>query len=454
MLDSVKCFECNAANSETARTCVKCSASLRPALAQLHLDRAEVDVNKGSYQQASKNMAKADAEMLVLSSDERDKYMLTARAFWLQGSIYYYKGMMQEAEQELLLAQRNLEQHPNSAELLALVLNRLGGISYYANRPDEAADLFHRSSDLAMQVGAYATASKAIGNIGILLANNEPNEAIVFYKQAEVQAEASNDPNVLAQICRSLARFYANHGPYHLARAYADKGLVISSQLDDLYVRCLNLDTAAVVHLRLGDIEEATTYLHEAYDLTRRTNNKMTTEAVMLTLGELMRYDKYNEPWFEQAMKEFNETIGGALAKGRYALQMSYYYIRQEDWARVRRFLQQLSQIDISKISQGYPILITCAQALLHASLGEWEAASVQYEDAIDSGKLSRYDLAVTWEDYAAMLLRHAEVIRDSPGKDSAHNAFKQAASLYQELELPRRAAMVEARLAAISGAL
>ena len=451
MLGSVKCFVCNAVNSEAARTCIKCSASLRPALAQMYLDHSEEEVNRGRYDLASKYLTKADAELLMLSSDEREKYTLTARAFWLQGSIYYYKGMMHEAEQELLLAQTNLEQHPNNAELLALVLNRLGGISYYENRPEEAADRFHRSSELAMQVGAYATASKATGNLGILLANTDPNEAVAFYKQAEVQAEASSDPNVLAQVCRSLARFYANQGPYHLACAYADKGLVISTQLDDLYVRCLNLDTAAAVHLRLGDIEEATAYLREAYDLTRRTNNKMTTEAVMLTLGELMRYDEYNEPWFNQAMKEFNETIGSALSKGRYALQMAYYYIRQQDWPRVRRFLQQLNQIDTSKMSQGNPMLIICAQALLHAAVGEWDAATVQYQHAISSGKLNRYDLAITWEDYAAMLLHRDAASSDATGEDTACEALKQAASIYRELELHRRCASAEAQIAALS---
>ncbi len=450
MSSGVKCLECEAENSDAERVCHKCGTSLRPALAMLYLERSEAEISRGRYDLASKNLTKADAEMLAMSTEERNKYMLTARAFWLQGSIYYFKGMMQEAEQELALAHQNLEQHPNGAELLALVLNRWGSIAYYDNRPDEAVVRYRRSNELAMQIGAYATASKAIGNLGIILANSEPEEAMNFYRQAMTQAEASKDPGVIAQMYRLLARFYTNRGPYSLALEYANKGLAIAEQLEDLYVRCLNLDVAASVHLRSGNIEQAVAYLREAYDLTRFTNNKLTTEVVMLTIAELMRYDEFSEPWFEQAMKEFNETIGSAISKGRYALQMAYYYIRQQDQTRVRRFLQQLNLIDPDKMSQGNPILIVCAQALLHAALEEWDEASTLYQRAIGSGKLSPYDLAVTYENYATLLTSRAKD-SDPAIKKMAVDALRQAATIYRELELPLRCTAVEARLAELS---
>ncbi len=454
MLGSVKCFGCNAANSEAARTCVKCSASLRPALAQLYLDRADADVSKGSYQQASKNMAKADAEMLLISNEERNRYSFSARAFWLQGSIYFYKGMMKEAEQELLLAQANLELSGGAA-LLALVLNRLAHVASFEGRFDEAMALLRQSSEQALRAGDYNTAAKATANLGITLGDHgNAQEAVALFVQALAYAEINGDAIALAPVYRLLADHYAAYGPFSRAVEYVDKGLALASQLDDLYIRALSFADAANIYMRYGDIDKAVYYLHEAYELTRRTGNKLTTEAVMLSIAELMRYDEYNEhhaPWIEGALTDFTETLASTLSKGPYALQMSYYYIRQQDWSHLHRLSYQLRQINTATLLPVEALQVSAARCLIHAALGEWQQAAEHYATTVSSDKLSPYERAVIHEDYAKLLLRHYEVSPDPTSKDRAHVALEQAASLYHKLELTRQAAAVESRLAAIS---
>ena len=451
---NIKCFECNADNRETARTCVKCKASLRPALAQLYLDRADADISKGSYQQAGKNMAKADAEMLLISNEERDQYSFSARAFWLQGCIYFYKGMMTEAEQELLLARSSLEQG-GGAGLLALVLNRLAHVASFEGRFDEAMALLRQSIEQALQAGDYNTAAKATANLGIVLGDQgNAQEAAALFVQSLAYAEINGDAIALAPVYRLLADHYAAYGPFSSAVEYTEKGLELASQLDDLYIRALSFADAANIYMRFGDIDKAVYYLHEAYELTRRTSNKLTTEAVMLNIAELMRYDEYNEhhaPWIEGALADFTETFASTLSKGPYALQMSYYYIRQQDWGHLHRLSYQLRQTNTATLLPIEALQISAARCLIHGALGEWQQAAEYYAATVSSDKLSPYERAVIHEDYAKMLLRHYALSPDPTSKVRASNAIAQAANLYGELELPRRAAAVEAQLAAIS---
>lgn len=451
---SVVCLECSAENRETERNCAKCSTSLRPALAQLHLVRAEADMNKGRYQQAGKNMAKADAEMLLISSEERNRYMLSAWAFWLQGSIYFYKGMMPEAEQELLLAQSNLGQIEGAA-LLALVLNRLAHVTNFEGRYEESIDYLRESSKQALRAGDYNAAAKATANLGIVFDDQgNVEEAAALYLQALGYAEIGGDAVALAPTYRLLADHYAANGPFSRAVEYADKGLALASQLDDLYIRALCFADAANIYMRYGDIDKAVHYLHESYELTRRSDNKLAIEAVMLNIAELMRYEEYTEhhaPWIEGALADFTETLASSLSKGPYALQMSYYYIRRQDWGHLHRLSYQLKQVNTATLLPVEALQISAARCLIHAALGEWEQAAEHYTITVSSGKLSRYERAVIHEDYARMLLRYSELTADSASKETARNALEQAASLYRELDLPRRTEAVEARLAAIS---
>lgn len=444
-ITSINCLNCNSENHESERVCTTCGASLRPAIAQYYLDLADAEVTKGRYDLASKHLTKADAEMLNLSNEERKKYMFSARAFWLQGCIYYYKGMLVEAEQELLLAHNDLKQRSDGSNLYALILNRLGSIAYYSNKLEAAREWYQQCIELAMRDGDYATASKAIGNLGVMLmSRGKFDEATSFYQQALSQAEASGEPGVIAQMYRLMAGLYAQNGPYSLALDYAERGVVIARQLDDLYVRCLNLNTASTIHLRCGDAEAGAAYLREAYELTRHTNNKITTEAVTISLIEFIHDQSHIEPWFEPALKESIEGLGTPVLKGRYALQMAYHYISEQDWSRVRRLLQQLKQADSSQLPSN-PILLTCTQVLLNAALGEWSEAEAQYRLAVSSDQIGAYDLAVIHEDYATMLLGRAGKVNNSAIKGEADEALSQAAAIYRKLGLPQRATRVMA---------
>lgn len=446
----MQCFVCQTENRESAITCVKCGASLRSARAQLYLDRAEADVNTGRFEQANKNMAKADSEMLMVSSEERERHRLTARAFWLQGNIYFFKGMMPEAKEEFQLAEQNMTA-ANGGPLLALVLNRLAHVSNYEGRFDDAIDYLRQSIAQATLANDHATAAKATANLGnVYSEQGKGKEAAELYAQALVHAEASGEPAARAPMYRLLADHYAAFGPFSQALEYADKGLALANQLDDLYIRALSLADAANIYMRYGDVDKAVYYLHDAYELTHRTGNKLATEAVMLNIAELMRFDEYTEhqqPWVEGALEDFSETLISTLSKGPYALQMAYYYIRQQDWGHLNRLSYQLKQINTTTMMPIEILQMNAARAMIHAALGEWEQAAAQFALAANSDKLSPYERAVINEDYARMLLNRARVKHDPEVEAQVNTALKEAASLYREMGLPQRAGKIESLL-------
>lgn len=445
---TITCLVCQQPNRESERNCINCGASLRPALVSYYLDQAEVCVSKGQYEEARKFFGKADSQMLLLDKDERRRHLLTARAFWLQGSIYYYKAMWAEAEYELLAAQDELVNHAAGGAMLALVLNRLASTYFNQGRNDEAAVTWQHCVELAIASGDYASAAKAVGNIGIQISSaGKTTEIMTYYQQALAYAEMSKDTNVIAQMQRLLTSFYADYGPYALALEYAERSITTAHQTDDLYVRVLNLNAAANCHIRYGNSDLALRYLHEAYELTKNSDNKITTDIVSLSIGELMRQSDYRqnqEAWLVAAIKEFPEHISPPY-KPQQTLQVTFYYIALQDWERLHRLSQQLRRFNTGELLQWRAGRVHAARVLVHAALGEWDEASRQYEAVGNLSGLSSYELAMTSEEYAKLLLNRTQVDPNPDFVAQIRAALAVAAQLYAQLEIPYACAKVEA---------
>ncbi len=442
------CFNCNTRNREAALICISCGESLRAPRAKLYLDRAEADINRSNFEQAAANVTQADNEILALTSEEREKYLFNARAFWLQGCIYYSKGMVREAKAELLLAQNNLEQRTGGRALFADVLNKLGNVVYYEAQMDDAIAYYQRSMEVALAIGAYNVTTRVTSNIGnIYILRNEIEAATAFYKLGLTYAERSGDPNDLAAAYRPLIWLHRYYGPYSLALDYADRALALRGQVTNLEARCRVTAEAAGAYAKFGDLTLAETYLHEAYELVQHTGDRVSEGAVASNLIDLVRSASDPDAWYIQAIRSLNSYLSDPLWKSEFALQMAVYYITRKEQTYIRRHLQWLKDNWPHLVEEGEEdTLISQALALLYTALGQWDEAATQFQLLInDPANLTPYEMAATLEDYAAMLMNRAHSDPDPANYAKADDALERATRLYRQLELPRRVAAAEA---------
>lgn len=438
----MKCLECNTANHEGGTTCVSCGASLRPARALLYLERAEQELNEGKMSRARADIARFDIEMLTISPELRERYQLPARSFWVQSLVYYNKGQMNEAKRELQQAQISLEANPDGSPLLARILNRLGNINYYQGRIDEAVVIYQRSSELSAEAGDHTTAARTMFNLGSIYFDKQKYEqAIASYEHGLTEARVSNNPNVLVQANAMLASVYSQYGPFNRAVAQIEQALALLPQVEGVDARALMLKVAGEVYMRMGDLDRAVQYLQQAADTILEGGSKPSSELVGLAFAELMRQRGEVELWYSYIIMAQQAGSNNEVIQSEAALQLAHYYVSRNDAVRARRHLQHLETMLTTdlQITAEDIIYIRRAQALLHTVLGDWDTADKHFREAVAQNTFSKYDLAMVWRDYAAMLRRRGEFEQQPTWYAESEAAYAQAATLLEELGLPNR---------------
>lgn len=423
------------------------------ARARYYLSLVESDINNGDYDQASDDLAKADRAILTLTGNERNEHLLTAQAFLLQGVIYYNKGNMELAEEELLDAKRILEEHTSGKAILADVLNRLGNIAHYRGKKTKALAYFQQSSTLAVKEAAYAIATRAINNMGnIYVSQGDIGKAIECYSSGLVYAEQAG-PVALAQAYAILTWLHSSYGPYTMALEYAANSLTLRDQIENLDNRALVITQAGAAYLKHGDLEQAEQYLREAYILVQRTGNRIVEEQVLEELAQLVQQKDDHEAWQSYVMKAFRASSSSAFLRKESALQLTNYYIKQQDWQRAERVLHGMkdSYHQAGGTDKREGAIIAQAEALLDTAQQRWELAERHFRLALDSDTLTTYEYAQVWEQYGDMLLRWAQSRAEGGRYEGAGDALTKAAGLFRELELPKRLAVIEAKLNQIS---
>ncbi len=444
----MNCLECRADNPTRAPLCRQCGASLRPARANLYLDNTDASLDQGHYDEAREHLAHADTEMALLSPEQRDKYLLTARAFWLQGSIFYSRGEMAPAKEELNLARAALEGRQHGQLLLADTLNKLGNVCYHQGEMDAAIEYYQHSSVVGLQAGSYGVASKATNNLGnISVIRGRVDEAVAYYMQALEMAKLAANATHLAQTYRTLASLHSHYGPFSRALEYANHALALRERIDNVDARCLVTCEAAAVFIKYGELDRAERYLREAAQLVSGSGGKLSEQTVALYMAQLMRHKGDHQAWFNYAMQAYNDA--SRLLKSDTALELALYYITQQDWTKARRHLRILKELAGYEPSTEDMDTLNRAQALLYSALGEWDEAEGYFQLVLASPTYSRYDIAITWREYAEMLTRRA--VADLALVEQARAALVQAASLFRDLELPHQLAHVETMLTRLS---
>ncbi len=455
--ESLICLNCEADNQLNARICGQCGQSLAASRTSYYLDLTDDDITNGHYDHARSDLAKADVEMLALSREQRKCQLLTARAFWLQSQIYYYKGQTNEAHAELLLALQNLEGQTGGEAMLGNVLNYLGNIELYHDNPDAAVAYYQRSSAVALEAGAHGVAAKAMGNQGLIYTNGgRMEDALACYTNALEQAELCGIPLQLGEIYRLMAGLYSTEGPYSLALAYTEKALAMRDQITDQASVCRIVGEAGTVYLNYGNFELAEMYMLQSQEIAQRTGYKLFQANNLIELAELMRLKGSRDASFNYASRAFNQ-VGSALSnRSAAALQLIMYYILEQDLVHARKYMQALEDAVTDSSPYVERINLHRARALLQAALGQWDEAAQCFITAVDLIHATHdpYRLASLQEEYAAMLLQQATAQPNPAIYDQARTTLEEAAATFRNLEMPLRLVPIEASLKQIATAV
>ncbi len=448
------CPSCAAANAEKTTSCAVCGHPLVVAHTIFYLDRATADVAAGNYDQARAYLSKADTQMLSLTGDERRAYLLTARAFWIQGRIYIQRGQPEEARQELLLALQNVDGVEGGGRVQVETLHSLGTAAYYLDHVEEATDYYTKASALAVQIAEHGLASRAFAHIGnVCVTNGQLAEALTAYQQALAEAELSGEAAHRLETYRLVAAFYyAGDGPFTTALEFINKALTLRHQTTNQPALARLLGEAGYIHLELGNLDQAEAYLLEAYDIAVRANYKVMQVSNLVYLAELMLTRGNHAAAFKYATRAFNQINMSQVHRVNAGLQLVRYYIIQRDWAHALRHVQTMEDIYQTSPYDRELFGLSHARALLHAAMDEWDAAQRHFEEglAIVQRTANRLDAAELKEEYGAMMLRRAAAENAPHFADQAQKLLQAAAADFGQLALPHRAAAVAARLSTL----
>jgi len=442
------CLQCQTSNKENDSTCKGCGMPLATARAYRYLDRAEEEIGHSHYDAARLHMAKADGELLANPPGDSQRDAMRARAYYLQGRIYYHTSLLAEADAELLAARQQLAGLTGQEEMQANVLNLLGNVQYLQGHEQEAKAYYEQSGEVATQGGAHKVAAKVSSNLGhISLSRGEIDQAVYYYERGINEAIAGGDSPTLATIYLALALLYAACGPFSRAYEYTSKALDLREQLKDDGRLLTIICDAGNVYLAAGRLEEAERYLRDAYQITQQTENRMGMDGVLSSLAEMNRQLGRNEAWFNAASRAFNYPAGMVIWRNEAALQLAFYFITHSEWVQARKYITWLRNALGPKANDDHRIYR--AEALLAAAQNRWPEAASNFAAAIERLLAMREltTLALVRREYAASLVREAASDPAGGKLAAAHEQLTEAAAIYQRLGLDQRQAAVELEL-------
>jgi CHAT domain-containing protein/tetratricopeptide (TPR) repeat protein len=166
-----------------------------------------------------------------------------------------------------------------------------------------------------------------------LVRQNDMNGAIASYQEALMWAEKGRDRPNISRPLWGLAKASLLKGEYREALGFVKRAIEAEEQTNQAYL-CEVLVTAAQIHMKLGQPEEARQALLRAIDIIEKTRGQ-------LTGGELDRAVS-----FENAVAPYQQMIDLLVDQKRYTEAFSY---AQRAKGRTLLELLQNGRIDIAK---------------------------------------------------------------------------------------------------------
>lgn len=253
------------------------------------------------------------------------------------GSIHDTRGNLDKALEYYQQAYE-LHQETQASEILALVLGNIGLIHSKKKDYDLAIELNFKALELLEKSDIYNGTSLTYKNLGSIYSDKgEPENAIKYYQMALESSEKLNDLSAVALSSTSIGELYFQIDEIEKAQDYCTKGLNTALEIGVLNVQKLASQCLYDVSKKLGNSNDALTYLEQIQTIDKELNQIETTKKLeQMEFAKVLQKDSIKnaekallvEASHQEEVKQKNKTrnvfIGStllflALAGGSYS---------------------------------------------------------------------------------------------------------------------------------------
>ncbi len=407
----MRCPICKADNPEPISDCVQCGASLAVPRISEHLAVAEQRIQRSEYGMAQAELAAAQQAMVAL--DDAPDPLLEARRRWLQGLLYYYRGMSHEAQAEIAPAVTLLAGRRDGLQLRAECLNTLGNIALLQGEMAEALRCYEQGAKAVEHSNQPDLAAKLWTNMGNISYNEgRVFEALFRYHKAVHYAEVNNRPTTLVMCYQMLCAIYTLIGPLAKGVAYARRIIALTPHIENQNHLCQAYINAAVAYRHVGEFALAHQYLDTALEVATRSDNYLMMVDTKSKLARLHFEQGDLTACLAYATEVIADPAAPALAQKEMAGLLVQGYVQQGDFDEAAKYVDWLRDFSTNasrlKLGQEYLPL-----ALYYAGRGDWPQAEQNFERAIEQSKQrgEAYELGQLYFEYAKAAAQQDEMI-------------------------------------------
>ena len=225
------------------------------------------------------------------------------------GMAYYYQGDYIQV----------LEHWTNSLNIFEILedpqgisnmANNLGAVYYSQGSNSKAIDFYLRSLSIAEKIQDTLRITSALLNIGGVYGDTpkDHDKALEYFNRLTKFLPALDDPQITTSYLMGVGEIYLLQGKYEDALQYYQDALPLTRNTAD---HSNNLTKLGLVEFKMGDKQKAISFLDQAYQNAKETNQQLYMVQALIELGKV-----YQNNDFPKALRAFQEAESLANAMG------------------------------------------------------------------------------------------------------------------------------------------
>ncbi|WP_404341519.1 tetratricopeptide repeat protein [Pseudoalteromonas mariniglutinosa] len=336
---------------------------------EIHLQLAELALSLGDYTNALENYQ--SVEQFSNTEADHKRYF---NAVKMQGVVYFYQGLLQQAVVEYNRALQLIEKMAEPLQQANLLSNI--GLAYFNMfNMDLALDNYQKAKKIYQQVGSAQDKADILHNIaGIYIRSSNYDTALALYREVLEVFQQLGDEDGVAQSYGNMGVAYAELGQYQLALHYYHRALRYYQSTNDVYLLSSHHSNIANIQLKLDAIALALNHAEQAIDFARQINNKALELAALQILAKIqiaqgnittaqstlersmMLAQQYNDQLRVHDGIGLSALLSASLGDYKGALELHDEYIRMQRTQTSEKQLKALSvlqsQMQASQLNQ------------------------------------------------------------------------------------------------------
>jgi tetratricopeptide (TPR) repeat protein len=382
------CPSCATFNLGPATTCISCGLPLpAPGFIQT-ISRAELLIRQAHYDEAGRELIKAEAELNLARLGPEVGQLGQARIMIARGRVLFFKAQYRPAEDIVRQALTMLDDSAAHAWLRANAFNILTNIASYRDESRSAERYAERAlfdARLADEPFMLGTTLNSRANVARQLGDSEL--AITTYKAALAYAEQTGSLSLASAICGNLANIHQEFSEVRTSLEYAIKALSLAEKMGDQFRTALMLSALGGIYITLGELEAAEGVLQRAYRLAEAGENSTAISQLAGSLAELAWLQGNAVDGYDLARQQL--TYAGDDRRGEtvaYAIQV-HCAVKSGEISKASQAYQKITEEQKLHPAPGFNdnhYLVLTAAPVLHMAVQEWDKAQTDFEAALD----------------------------------------------------------------------